>query len=205
VLEHFSHSSCFLCGNNHPPKFYVFVKRTYRKAKADTVVIFVPRLLCEPHKALRKEKGIKKQYTITILPGFLVPHSRIPLDEIVQSAERFISPPGMSEQQAAFLMFCENVKSFRLHFSRIRERLGRWVLFLTECVLALNGVVEPDGVAEVGSYIHPLMTQWERFKKLVEQYMACYLALPGTGPITAGFYTQYIHAKFCQYGMSLGP
>jgi hypothetical protein len=205
VLEYFTRNLCSLCGKRHKPTFFIFVERTYRKAKGDTVVILVPRLLCEPHKQLRKEKGIKKQYTITILPGFLVPHSRIPLDEIVESADRSLSPPGVNEQQAAFLMFCEDVKSFRLHFSRIRERLGRWVLFLTECILALNGVVAPDGVAEVGSYIHPLLAKWERFKKLVELYMDCYLALPGTGPITAAFYTQYIHAKFCQYGMGLGP
>jgi len=104
---------CPLCHKVHPPKFFTYVTRTYKNGRDENdqdiiVVIKVPRFFCENNYRERVETGEKKPYTITILPGFLVPYSIIPLDAIHEAADRYITDPGTTQQAAAFCMHCEN-------------------------------------------------------------------------------------------------
>lgn len=123
----------------------------------------------------------------------------------MNSAEQYIIKPEISEQEAALLMHCENVSSFRLHFSRIKERLGRWILFLVECIIALGGEIKQDGVTSGEEYTQPLKCKWRRLTQLIEQYMALYSSLKGAQLVLSGFYTQYIHVRLSHQKMGLGP
>lgn len=165
----------------------------------------MPRFFCENNYTERKLTGNKKQYTITILPGFLVPYSIIPLDDIQEATNRYISNPETNQQTAAFSMHCENTLSFRLHFSRIKNRLSEWIVFITRLLIDLGGEVKGENIKNVQHYENPLQANWKRFKVLVINYFYLYSRIPGAQVIKERFYYQYIHAVLCINKMGLGP
>lgn len=168
-------------------------------------MIKVPRFFCENNYRERVETGEKKPYTITILPGFLVPYSIIPLDAIHEAADRYITDPGTTRQAAAFGMYCENSLSFRLHFLRINNRLSEWIALLIQLVITLGGEIRGEDVKNIAYYEDPLQAKWEKFNLLVVKYFLLYSSIPGGPIIKQRFYHQYIHAVLCRNKMGLGP
>ncbi len=165
----------------------------------------MPRFFCENNYKERKLTGKKKQYTITILPGFLVPYSIIPLDDIQEATNRYINNPETNQQTAAFSMHCENTLSFRLHFSRIKNRLSEWIVFITRLLIDLGGELKGENIKNVQHYENPLQANWKRFKTLVIDYFQLYSRIPGAQVIKERFYYQYIHSVLCINKMGLGP
>ena len=165
----------------------------------------MPRFFCENNYRERVETGEKKQYTITILPGFLVPYSIIPLDVIHEAVDRYITDPGTSQQAAAFCMYCENSLSFRLHFLRIRKRLSEWITFLIQLVIALEGEIKREEIKNIAHYENPLQATWKKFNRLSDKYFLLYSMLPKAPVIKERFYHQYIHAVLSCNNMGLGP
>jgi len=161
--------------------------------------------LCENNYIERIETGEKKQYTITILPGFLVPYSIIPLDDIHEAADRYISDPGTNQQSAAFSMHCENPLSFRLHFFRIKNRLSEWIAFIIQLLITLGGEIKTEEVKNTAYYEDPVMAKWKKFNLLVVEYFLLYSRIPGGPVIKEKFYHQYIHTVLCRNKMGLGP
>lgn len=204
VLEYMDKEPCFLCGKIHPPKFYVFTSRSFIKDN-DKKNILVMRILCEPNFILRKEKKIKKQYTLTILPSFLIPFSRIPLDPIIKSIDKYITDPEVSMDDAVSLMGAENIKTFRLHFSRIRKLLNKWISFLAGQIIELSGKIEVEKADQIKKYTAPLLSRWTCFRQIAAQYLQLYFSLPGTGSIPETKHDQFIHCRLAGAGMSLGP
>lgn len=56
----------------------------------------VPRIFCEINYHKRLKTGELKQYTLTILPGFLIPYSTVPLDPVHQALASYISEGGLT-------------------------------------------------------------------------------------------------------------
>ncbi len=140
---------CPLCGKKHPPKFHCFSGRTYKnqcedvKQEEDTAIsTLVPRFFCETNYRIRRETGNPKQYTVTILPGFLIPYSTIPVDPVHQAVMSYINESGLMQVGAAQRMNCLNPISFRLFLSRVRDRLEAWISLLLQLVHALEGQVK---------------------------------------------------------------
>jgi len=151
------------------------------------------------------ETGEKKQYTITILPGFLVPYSIIPLDAIQEATDRYITELGTNQQFAAFIMHCGSTISFRLHFSRIKNRLSEWIAFLIQMLIALGGEIKGEDIKNISYYENPIQAKWKRFKLLVVKYFLFYSGIPGGPVIKERFYYQYIHSVLYRNKMGLGP
>jgi len=86
------------------------VNRTYKttgKNGEDEVVrILVPRFYCEKNHQKAKEGGEDKQYTITILPGFLIPYSRVRVESVHKAIGEYITNLSVNEIGAALLMNC---------------------------------------------------------------------------------------------------
>jgi len=82
-------------------------------------VIKVPRFFCENNYRERVKTGEKKQYTLTILPGFLVPYSIIPLDVIHEAVDRYINESVATQQASAF---CIMMKENNLTNEQLRMR-----------------------------------------------------------------------------------
>ncbi len=91
--------------------------------------IIVIRTRCEANFLERQETGEKIQYTIRILPGFLIPHSRVPVPEIFKAFDAYLKNDN-TQQQAALFMNCDSRHSFRLYFSRLSNLIGQWISHL---------------------------------------------------------------------------
>lgn len=96
------------------------------KNREDIIVI---RIRCEANFLERQETGEKIQYTIRILPGFLIPHSRVPVSEIFEAFDAYLNK-DMTQQEAALFMNCDSRHSFRLYFLRLSNLISQWISHL---------------------------------------------------------------------------
>ena len=213
MLEQLLATGCPLCGKKHQPKFHCFARRTYRKdqknkgkEKESAVATLVPRILCEINCQIRKETGEEKQYTITILPGFLIPYSTIPVDPVHEAVESYITDPGLKQVGAAMRMKALSPISFRLFLSRVRDRLEGWIVLLLQLVHTLEGQVKEVDVGRAEpKKPQGLQDQWAWFVYLANECVRLYARLPESKVILDKFSWQYIYCLLSRHYMGLGP
>lgn len=198
---------CPLCGEDHPPKFHCFVRRTYRRDAReegkDTAITEVVRIFCEVNYSIRKQTDGLRQYTLTILPGFLIPHSVIPVDLVHYALESYITKGGLVQVGAALKMRCCSAASFRLFYSRVCRRLDEWTALLIQLILTLGGKIKQADVGE--EQRRKLHAQWTWFVLLACEYVHLYSRLPATELIARKFLWQHIYAVLSRKRMGLGP
>ena len=212
VLQRLWTDGCPLCGEKHTPRFHCFAPRSYRKDLAELgdqtdtdakILTQVPRILCEPSRQIRKQTGQPKQYTLTVLPGFLIPHSRVPVQQVHRALDGYVRQPELQQVGAALRMNCLSPASFRLFFSRARERLGSWTLALTQWILALGGMVaeaDPGTPRQEG-----LAAQWGWFVRLSGEYARVYGRLPRGQVVPGRDLPLYLYAALSRHHRALGP
>ena len=207
MLNELSDRECSLCGRKHPPKFHCFVRRTYRvdavEEGEETATIKVVRIFCEVNYRIRKQTGEPKQYTLTILPGFLIPYSVIPVDPVHQALESYITKGDLRQVGAAVKMRCLSAASFRLFYSRVCGRLESATALLVALVLALGGKIEQTDVGQERP--RELQAQWGWFVLLGSEYVRLYSRLPSTQIIARKYLHQHIYAVLSPRRMGLGP
>jgi len=199
---------CPLCGQSHPPKFHVFVSRSYRssgRGVSGSVRIWVPRLICLVNKQLREKTGRLLQYTITILPGFLIPYSTILVDAVQDALESYIGKAAVTKQGAAMRMGCMSRLSFLLFYSRVVRRIEAWNNLLTELVSDLGGQIEQELVRGKAAGGKRVRRQWEWLHVLVGQYLWLHAQLPGAAVVLQQLQWQYIYALPAGRQTGMGP
>jgi len=206
-MDELSDGLCPMCGEKHPPRFHCFVRRTYRKDPAEEgaerAVIEVVRVFCGVNYRIRRETGEPKPYTLTILPGFLIPYSVIPVDPVHEALDGYIRKDELTQAGAALAMRCLSAASFRLFYSRVSERLESWTALLLALVLALGGKVKKADAGEERRL--DIKAQWGWFVLLVWEYMRCCSRLPSTQIISRKYLHHHIYAVLSRQRMGLGP
>ncbi|RKX72780.1 MAG: hypothetical protein DRP87_20070, partial [Spirochaetes bacterium] len=176
-MEQLSKEECPLCAQKHPPRFHCLAPRSYRiepseNGGEETATTKVVRIFCENNYRIRKRTGEEKQYTLTILPGFLIPYSTIPVDLVHQALDNYITNPGLMEVGAALKMRCLNAASFRLFYSRVCRRVEQWTTLLLRLVLSLGGKIKEADASRKPS--RKLQAQWAWFLLLAYEYLRVY-------------------------------
>jgi len=214
VIEQLSTDICSLCSEEHPPKFHCFAQRTYKKDQInantqdeeDTVGIRVPRIICKRNHLIRIETGESKQYTLTILPGFLIPYSTIRVDPVHKAVESYITQDGLKQVGAAQRMNCLSAISFRLFFSRVRTRLENWMALLLQLLITLEGQLKETDVSRAeGNQPDGLQPQWGWFVQLAAECVRLYERIPGSNVVPQHFLWQYVYSYLSRHQMGLGP
>jgi hypothetical protein len=158
------------------------VLRGVRISEKKSITIRVVRILCEYNLKKRKETKERLQYTVTVLPAPLVPHSHIPVDVIFSAVTKYMNGTVENQYGAALLMFCASRHSFRLYYMRIITRHPDWYEFFSEiCYETL-----PE----------PAQESWTAFVVLVKEH---------AWPNYSDWWESYTHAVLCLNGMGLGP
>ena len=165
----------------------------------------VPRLYCSVNQRLRKHDGKPLQYTITVLPAFLAPHSVILVDKLHKAVEDYIkqNPDCCTYQEAALQIGCDEPVSFVLYFRRIKLRLPAWIVVLSVLALTLGAQIKQADVRNTPQT--DLEGQWRWFTYLAATYLAAYGKIPGTKVIAQPLRWQYIYALLGRRSMGLGP
>jgi len=197
-------ANCPLCGGEHPAKFFAFVARSYLgdSCVKGTTFIKVPRLICEPNKEKRRQTGEPLQYTLRILPGFLIPHSRVVVDLVHEALEGCIGQHAATRLAATLLMGCLSPLSFRLFYQRVQERIVAWLDVLVRLIGELGGEIAEQGEAAAHE---PLQAQWRWFHLLVSELLRVHARLPGAPVVLRPLRWQFVYALLSRHQMGLGP
>ncbi len=203
-------TGCFLCEEKHPPQFYCFAHRTFvaeeqngKETGESAVAILVPRIICEINHRIRKETGEAKQYTLTVLPGFLIPYSTIPVDPVHRAVNSYLTESGLKQVGAALRMRCRSSASFQLFYSRILERVEAWTTLFVQMIIALGGNVREAKVSQAD--LPGPIARWNWFVRLSTVYVGLYARLPGSPVIPQKYLRQYIYTLLSRHHMGLGP
>lgn len=162
----------------------------------------VPRIFCEINCRIRKETGERKQYTLTVLPSFLVPYSRIPVETVHEALDGYIRTRCL-QIGAALRMHCLSASSFRLFYRRVCERLGRWLFILARPLSAFAEAV--DGVVVGESKREKLRDQWQCFLALSLEYVRLCVRPAEAALVGEKFLRPYIYAVLSRHYRGLGP
>lgn len=177
--------------------------RSYRDPeKRSTEWILVPRLICLPNKQRKRDGEIGVQYTLRVLPGFLIPYSRVVVDAVQGALRAYLGQQEVTEEGAAFRMGCFNPSSFRLFYQRVCRRIAGWVTFISELVLTLGGTVSSQQ-PPAGS--PGLRAQWAWYIRLALEWQGVHDRQPGASVILRPLWWQYVYAALARRQMGLGP
>jgi len=202
VLEALA-GGCPLCGERHPPKFFAFVLRSYWDLeKRSTVWILVPRVICLPNKRRKQEGEASPRYTLRVLPGFLIPYSRVVVDAVQGALGAYLGRQEVHEVGAALRMGCLNPSSFRLFTRRVRQRIAAWITFVGELVLSLGGTVSAQ---QPPAATPGLGAQWAWYARLVSEWLRVHDRQPGSSVVLRPLWWQYVYAALARRQMGLGP
>ena len=207
VMEHLA-EWCPLCGGDHPPKFHAFTPRTYRQERHDEQEsedkehMRAPRLMCVENKRRREETGEPLQYTLTILPGFLISYSTIVVDAVQRGLDSYLGKQTVNQTGAAMKMGCRNPRSFRLFYLRACRRMQLWTQLLVQLLTALGGDLAQE--RKTDGKDRP-RSEWVWFQLLAGEYLRLYGQVPEAALILEALQWQYLYALFAAHRMGLGP
>lgn len=191
----------------HQPKFHCFVQRSYRNASIaegkETTTIAVVRIFCDKNYLARKLTGEPKQYTLTLLPGFLIPYSVIPIVPVHDAIDAYIMKGNLTQIGAALRMRCLSAASFRMFYRRVCKRVNQWTALFLALVAALGGNIKEAAMGTKSS--RKVAAQWAWFVFLASEYVRVYSRYPATEVITDQFLWQHIYAVLGSRRMGLGP
>ena len=114
----------------------------------------VIRLYCVNNHLKRIEENDKSQYTITILPSFLIPCSIVLREQVIKSTDEYVKNKNKKKSQLeiAMEMNLENAKSFNLFYLRIKKRINKWIVLLSEIIISIGGSIANDRMDETQKY-----------------------------------------------------
>ena len=175
----------------HEVKIHQFVSRNISPDNSKSLIVI--RIICNSNLRKRKEAREELQYTITILPGFLIPHSRVPLPDIYKAADEYLSGRKIIQQEAALIMNCQSRHSFRLYYDRICNLASKWISLLY--------TVFPETI--VKEIPVDMRKKWKQFKGILEGQTIVEMGF--SGQIEMLYRFEYTHNTFLRKNMGLGP
>ncbi len=117
---------------------------------------------------------------MTILPGFLVPYSTIPVELVHKAVESYITDPGLKQVGASLRMKALSPISFRLEL---------WIALLLRLVHTLEGQVKEVDVGRAEPREpRGLQDQWAWFVYLANECVRLYARLPGSKVVLDKFF-----------------
>lgn len=186
--KYFKIHPCLLCGEIH--ELDIFKYKPRKISPDNSKEALVVRIWCDTHyeENLISDKDI--QYTITVLPGFLIPFSRVPVPDIWNAAEGYLNE-NMTQQQAALQMNCSSRHSFSRYYRRLCSRFTLWIMILAKML----NVPPPEQNPEVKA-------GWKSFKILIAKLRMEKVA-KSSGSIISRFQFALTILGGCKMG--LGP
>ena len=186
IRIYFLQNGCPLCGKCHPVQFYIFVKRQIIIDLDQVIIIKVIRIFCIYNYQQRKKHQKPLQYTITVLPGCLIPYSRIPVEKVFKAFTGYINNKIKTHFEATLILGCNNRHSFRLYYIRIIKRIDTW--------LSLFQIEESkEGETAIS---RPVSKKWKTIITGLKDWAS---------PHLTDKWQAYGHTMLCHKKMRLGP
>ncbi len=192
LTEYFNNHPCPLCHKIHEVEIFQYKDRNIDPHNNKKKIVI--RTRCKDNQKKREETGEKIQYTITILPGFLIPHSRVVIPNLFKALEKYLNEE-ITQQQAALLMNCNSRHSFNLYYRRFSSLFCKWISFL-------SGILQQQKlVTEVNWNVK---RKWNRFIALINKLKIDKM-IKRSPEEEMFFRFKYVHSLLDGNKMSLGP
>ena len=163
--------------------------------------------MCPIKLKKRRQEKKKNQYTLTILPWFLLPHSRILLPIILKAFQNYIDDPKCTQIQAAFIMGCESILTFRLYYMRIQAMIQTGLIWFETQIKEISYRIEETTMKDLLPLTDDIKTHWNQFNEQKEVYLKVKSSIPGVEPLLEEQYDSYIWSELSPYWYRLvrGP
>ena len=165
--------------------------------------IEVVRIVCRSRQKLRKRTGKKLQYTLTILPSFLIPHARITFTGLSNAVPLHLG--GKDFDLVLNTLSADDPRTFGLHFGRVLKRTPEWNLAIGRWVIDMGKTDKPKTLCETFRLKERTLHPWEKFIGLASEFCR---RLESLGQVTAILEDEQlpmVHARLTFAGMGLGP
>ena len=171
--------------------------------KFSALQIEVVRIVCKTRKKRCKKTGKKLQYTLTVLPSFLIPHARVTFSSLSKAIPLYHDRKDfdlvLNELSA------EDPRTFGLHFGRISKRVPEWNLAIGRWIIDMGKTDKPKTLNETFRLKERAVHPWEKFIGLASDFCR---RLESLGHVTAILVDEQplmVHARLTFSGMGLGP
>jgi len=165
--------------------------------------IKVVRIVCPVRKRLRHKINSHLQYTLTILPPFLIPHARVTFSGLSRAIPLFLE--GLDPDLVLNTLSADDPRTFALHFGRVTDRGPGWNLEIARWLIEVG---KPSDQCETVAFFtrsirenHP----WEGFERLASDLCRRLMSISRTGVVLTQEQPLWVHARLTYSGMGLGP
>lgn len=162
------------------------------------------RIICTDNLNKNRQEGLRLQYTLTILPCFLIPYSLVPVSLVFISIQHYIES-RVSLKEAAIIMNCSTSISFKLYYLRCKKYIKEWVMVIIQLLISINGECEHKKIKEIKNNDNNIKQDWVSFQKYLDEYFNQLSKLPDSTMIKSELKYPYIHNHFCHVQIGLGP
>lgn len=169
-------------------------------ADHQVVKIEVVRILCLVRKKLRRKTNNPKQYTLTILPSFLIPHARVTFSGLSRAIPLYLE--GRDPDLVLNTLSADDPRTFALHFGRVTDRGPGWNLQIAAWLIEAGRPPDKsEPVTVLASQRHP----WTIFIRLASDLSLRLMSIGRTGIVLKQEEPLAVHAMLTYSGMGLGP
>lgn len=165
--------------------------------------IEVVRIVCRVRQKLHKRTGEKLQYTLTILPSFLIPHAKVTFTDLSKAVSLYLA--GKDFDLALNTLSADDPRTFSLHFGRISERAPGWNLAINRWIIDMGKTDKPKTLDETFGLKNGVMHPWEKFIGLASDFCRRLESLGYSPAILEDEQLLMAHAQLTFAGMGLGP
>lgn len=165
--------------------------------------ILVLQVICHLMKARRKKTGKPFQYTLTILPPFLIPYARVTFSGLCNAISFHLGNPD--KDLALNALSANDPRTFDLHFGRVMSRGQQWNLEITKWIIDSGKDIHQPEFHRLFSKQNQGMNSWTAFLKLSENLCHRLEAIGQTGILLDHEQPLWVHARLTYAGMGLGP
>ena len=128
ITKFFEYTSCFLCGEIHALRIHAYLPRLIRGNDEQNITITIFSIYC-----LRAKKQ-GRQYTIRILPPFVIPECNISFTNVLAYIIRYQNST-INYDEAAYILGTYDERTIKKHIQRaweiIRKTIFKCLLFMS--------------------------------------------------------------------------
>jgi len=154
-------------------------------------------------KALRKKTGKACQYTLTILPPFLIPYARVTFLNLHKAVTLYLGNPD--KDLAVNALSANDPRTFDLHFGRIINRGQQWNLEIASWIIGAGKDIHQPEFHRLFAKQDGSENPWIAFLKLSENLCHRLESIRQTGILLEPEHPLWTHARLTYTGMGLGP
>jgi hypothetical protein len=198
----FAKHPCFLCNKIHPVVVHMArIRFFFLKHRVFRIDVF--RILCKPSKRIRIKTGNRRQYTLTVLPAFLIPYARVTFRALSEAIPLHLQ--GCDPDLVLNNLSADDPRTFALHFGRVTMLAPRWNLAITGWLIATGMTAEPHGSVDIFVRSRKDNHPWETFVGLASAFCGRLASIGRIGVILGSEQPLPVHARLTYAGMGLGP